>query len=352
VVFSMVDVDTARPESQTIHRILNERPDLTSGKEVVVFAFNAPYFLDATDISKLTAYYGLYSKTPAFVDVAARILFGELTPLGALPVSVPGSGYDLTQALSPEPSQVIPLRLDIPEAEQFLSETEIADALPMFEKGDTLPLVTGEIYDHNRHIVKDDTPVEFVFTTGGDGGLVQQISTVTRDGVARATYQINATGLLQIQVRSGQALTSEILLLDISSGGAVAITAIVPTPVTTQIVQPTTSPSPTPEITPSPALDERDTPDFITWLISMILIWAIAAGIYFLGQSRLSIVWGLRWGLLAAVGGILMYIYLSLGFPASQLIMSGGMVGMLSAIGAGSLAGWGIGWIWQRLFSR
>ena len=348
VVFSMLDVDEKRPESFAIHRLLEERPDLTDRKQLVTFAFNAPYFLDATDISKMTAYYGLYSKTPAFVDVAARILFGELTPLGSLPVSVSGSGYDLEQALSPEPSQVIPLHLDMPEEE---AEIE-AETLPMFEENDILPLVTGEIYDRNRHIVPDGTAVDFVFSTSGEGGLVQQIRAVTRDGVARATFQIQSTGLLQIQVRSGDARTSEILLLDISSSGAVAITAIVPTVVLTEVAQPTVEPSSTPEQTLTPEVEELTSPDFINWLVSIILIWGFSIAVFFYGQKRLSIIWGLRWGLLSAVGGLLMYIYLSLGFPGSQRTLDSGMGGILTSVGLGILAGWLVGWIWQRYTSR
>ena len=351
VVFSMLDVDEARPPSQTIHRLLEERPDLTGRKQLVTFAFNAPYFLDATDISKMTAYYGLYSKTPAFVDVAARILFGELTPLGSLPVSVSGSGYDLARALSPEPSQVIPLHLDIADEETGMG-TETSDVLPMFEENDILPLETGMIYDRNRHIVPDGTPVDFIFSTGGEGGLVQQIRAVTRDGVARASYQIQSIGLLQIQVRSGDARTSEILLLDISSSGAVAITAIVPTLAATEVVQSTVEPSPTPQQTPVPAVEERVSPDFVNWLVSILLIWGASLGIYFFGQRQLSIVWGLRWGLLAAVGGLLMYIYLSLDFPGSQRTLTSGMGGILSSVGLGVLAGWLVGWVWQRYTSR
>lgn len=352
VVFSMLDVAEARPESLAIHRLLAERPDLTNRKQLVTFAFNAPYYLDATDISKMTACYGLYSKTPGFVDVAARILFGELTPIGALPVSVPGSGYDLDQALSPEPSQVIPLHLDMPESKQAESGTEVVEILPMFEEGDILPLVTGEIYDRNRHIVPDGTPVHFIFSTGGEGGLVQQINAVAKDGVARATYQIKSTGLLQIQVSSGSAVTSEILLLDISSGGAVAITAIVPTAVKTELFEPTLVPSLTPELRVTPEIEEPASPQFFNWLASILLIWGISIGIFFLGQRMLSVVWGLRWGLLAAVGGLLMYIYLSLDFPGSRLPMSSGMGGLLSAVTLGVLAGWAVGWFWQRYITR
>ena len=348
VVFSMLDIDENRPSSLVIRRLLDERPDLTGNKQLVAFAFNAPYFLDATDISGMTAYYGLYSKTPAFVDVAARLLFGELVPLGSLPVSVVGSGYDLDYSLTPDPGQLIPLQLDVPE-EETMMETE---TLPMFEKDDILPLVTGQIYDRNRHIVPDGTPVEFVFSTGGEGGgLVQQISAETRNGVARASYQILSTGLLQIQVRSGEARTSEILLLDISSRGAVAITAIVPTPGSTEVVQPTIAPSPTPEQTPTPEVEEEPTPSFVNWLISIIVIWAFSIGIYFLGQHRAGIVWGLRWGLLAAVGGLLMYIVVSLGFPGSARVLEAGIAGLFSALLFGILAGWAVGWFWQRYIS-
>jgi beta-N-acetylhexosaminidase len=89
VVVSMLKPDSTRPETQAFQRLLSERADILRNKKIIVFAFGAPYYLDATDISKLTAYYGLYSKTAPFVDVAARILFQELVPTGALPVSVP-----------------------------------------------------------------------------------------------------------------------------------------------------------------------------------------------------------------------------------------------------------------------
>ena len=56
---------------------------------------NAPYYYDATDISAFTAYYGLYSKLPGFIEVAARILFQEISPQGNSPVSIPGVAYEL-----------------------------------------------------------------------------------------------------------------------------------------------------------------------------------------------------------------------------------------------------------------
>ncbi len=96
-----------------ISRFLRERPDLLRDKRVILFSFGAPYYFDTTTISKFTAYYALYSKQPQFVDIAARLLFQELTPLGASPVSIPGIGYDLISVLAPDPDQIIPLFLDL-----------------------------------------------------------------------------------------------------------------------------------------------------------------------------------------------------------------------------------------------
>ena len=80
VVIALADASNGQP--QIISRFLSERQDLLSNKHVILFSFGAPYYFDATDISHLTAYYALYSKQPPFIDVAARLLFQELTPAG------------------------------------------------------------------------------------------------------------------------------------------------------------------------------------------------------------------------------------------------------------------------------
>jgi len=86
IVITMLDVNENRPESLALERFLSERPDLTRDKRIIVFAANAPNYLDATDISKLTAYFGLFSKSPPFIDIAARLLFKEIAiPSGSLP---------------------------------------------------------------------------------------------------------------------------------------------------------------------------------------------------------------------------------------------------------------------------
>ncbi|HAE60322.1 MAG TPA: hypothetical protein DCG54_12660, partial [Anaerolineae bacterium] len=116
VVFSTLDLSEGRTQEETFKRFFAEKQSLLLNKRVILFAFGAPYYLDATDISNLTAYYGMYSESAPFVEVAARLLFQEITPVGASPVSIPGLGYDLISAMFPDPNQVIALSLDLPPA--------------------------------------------------------------------------------------------------------------------------------------------------------------------------------------------------------------------------------------------
>ena len=95
LVISFADVQDG--QISLLRRFFSERPNLLRNRNVILFSFTAPYYLDATDISKLTAYYALYSKQPAFVEIAARLLFQQISLQGASPVSIPDI-YDLITA--------------------------------------------------------------------------------------------------------------------------------------------------------------------------------------------------------------------------------------------------------------
>jgi beta-N-acetylhexosaminidase len=169
VVVSLADVNNN--QLSLLRRFFSERPNLIRNKNVILFSFTAPYYLDATDISKLTAYYALYSKQPAFVDVAARLLFQQIAP-GASPVSIPAVGYDLIAALSPEPSQVIPLALDISAPELTATPDLLAlpaTALPLFKIGDSIAVRAGPILDTNGRLVPDGTIARFTMSTRESG---------------------------------------------------------------------------------------------------------------------------------------------------------------------------------------
>ncbi len=220
VIINMLDAEPGEPQTTLLLRFLSERQDLLRDKRIVVFAFNAPYFLDATTISKLTAYYCLFSKSEPFVEVAARLLFRELSPTGSLPVSVPGIEYDLFTATSPDPSQVIGLSL---EMQQIPGSTAVATpeatATPSFRVGDTVTIKTSVILDHNGHPVPDGTGVRFSIVLSGEGGVVQQLDASTTQGVAGASFSIDRPGLLEISAESDPALTSVVLQLNVSSEG-------------------------------------------------------------------------------------------------------------------------------------
>jgi len=360
IIVNMLSIQASRPESQAFQRLLSEKADLLRNKRVILFAFNSPYYLDATDISKLTAFYAMYSKTPAFIETAAKVLFQELTPAGFLPVSVPGAGYDLSVATSPDPSQVIDLVLDLPSSPVPTPQVTLpvkpspsptATQPPKFRVGDTLALKTGIILDHNKNPVPDGTVVRFLFTLGAaDTSTQSQIDTITTNGVAHASFRISGAGLLQIQVVSDPALTSKLLRLDISSTGAVAITAITPTPL------PSVTPTPTQTVTPSPTLTVTPTrtplppakTDAGDWALSNLIAWGAAFGFFWLGRSQATMRWAIRWALLAVFGALVGYLFLTVNLPGSQVWMdTAGKTGTLIVSAIGAVIGWLAGVFWK-----
>jgi beta-N-acetylhexosaminidase len=319
IVLSMLDGTSSSDSSFSIlQQFLSDRPDLFLQKRLIVFAFCAPFYLDATNISKLTAYFALYSKTPQFVDAAAYLLFGELRATGASPVSIASIGYNLNQELFPDPAQIIPLEFDLPEPSTIITSTTTPEPAPPpeFRLGDVIPLRTGVILDHNGHPVPDGTPVTFVFSLGGEANSTRQ-TTYTTKGIARSTYAASAPGALEISAESEPA-KSDLLHVDIPlPGGEVA--TFTPT------LQPTLTPTPIPPTpTPTPPAAEISPqatvagPGLRDWLVAIVL-----SGIIAFGLSRLSALigqvrWGIRAGFLAFIGGMLAYTYLALRLPGSQ----------------------------------
>jgi beta-N-acetylhexosaminidase len=104
IVFAMLDYEPdLYPSSTAVKQFLREWTVGLETQNIVVMAYEAPYYLDTTEVSKLTAYYGIYSKVEAFVDASVRALFLEYAPSGQSPVTVDGVGYDLVKQLAPAP---------------------------------------------------------------------------------------------------------------------------------------------------------------------------------------------------------------------------------------------------------
>ena len=340
------------PESSALSRFLAQRPDLASQSEVVVLAFDAPYFLDSTEISKLSAYYAIYSRTGAFVDAAARALFLESPLLGAPPVSVEGIQYDLFTQTQPAADQVIELFFVIGDQIEAPSRQEpLASAI-----GDTLRLQTGAILDRNGRPVPDGTLVRFILRNRVQGTVTVLGDRPTTDGVAQLDYVLDASmgpGQFRITAESGDATVSQEVDIVIEDDAQLAI--IVPTaaPTHTPTPEPTPTATPEPTETPPPQLPTATPPlpgptEEPGWLIGLsearallgVLggLLAVAAAAFVLDRTAppplTQRVGRLLWGL---AGGLLLYNYYVLGMPgAGALAGLGSLAGLLLVLAGGA----------------
>jgi beta-N-acetylhexosaminidase len=347
IVFSMLDSNSSLPASQALKLFLARRPDLLPQKRIILFAFNAPYFLDATDISKLTAYYALYTKTPKAIETAARLLSQEIRATGSLPVTVTGVNYDLNTVTFPDPNQTIPLMLDAPGNQQPAGTTTPEPGPVTVKIGDTLPVRTGIILDHNGHPVPDNTVVRFM-VSHGEGSLPQPIEAQTVQGVARATIRVDVAGPLEVRVESEPAKNSDVLKFSTP-----------PEPITETPATPTRTPTPTLTITPSPSPTEtevaiilppppRERTNMTDWLLAILLTAVIGAVTYWFSTTIGQVRWGVRSALLTLIGGILAYSYLAIGMPGSKtLVQHTGTWGVLFFTIVGAGIGWVAAWGWR-----
>jgi beta-N-acetylhexosaminidase len=352
LVISFTDFKKSSEASTIFHRFFSEQPDLTRNKKIIGFAFNAPYYLDATDISKFTAYYAVYSKIPVYVDVAARILFQEIVPSGILPVSLTSIGYDLISATTPNPDQIIPLLVEEPGEELGSTETPSSStAAPLtYKVGDTIPLRTGVIVDHNGNPVPDGTVVRFLIDTKSTSGSIEQIETQTTNGIARTTYRIQNIGIFNIRVTADPAQISQILNLDITDAGG-QITSFEPTIAPTGFVTPTlsTDVQATPE-SQKLSNHERGMLSAGDWFLSSLIIFSIAVVLYWWGWRRQKYSWNPRIPFGSILGGYVVYFYFVIGLPgAVNGIKNTGSGLILLGVIIGCLLGGGIGYIWYRL---
>jgi len=351
VVINMLDAEPGQPQTTLLHRFLSERQDLLRDKHVVIFAFNAPFFLDATDISKVTAYYCLYSKSAPFVEVAARLLFRELTPSGTLPVSVDGIGYNLLSAITPDPAQLIEISLDMPSVSTpgVAPQTPVGPtSTPFVRVGDTLTAQTGIIVDHNGHPVPDGTDVQFKIAMNGAGGYVQQIDSVTSQGVARASFNIDRPGLLEISATSNPAIRSVVAQLNVTSEGS-SVTIITPTPIPEFTPTPTVITATPVVVVPKSPL-EQGYPGFAGWLAVVLSLLGFGLLAYWLGERLAAVRWGVRWAICVLLGGLLAYTYLAMRLPgATTYLQRGGWSGMMGVVLLGAAAGFGGAYAWFRL---
>jgi hypothetical protein len=203
-----------RPVSGAAKRLLDSPPVDLRNKNVVAIAYNVPYHLDSTEISKLAAYFAVYSKTDDAIAAGWRALFGDVTPKGHSPVSVSGIFYNVADAVRPDASQDIPVTVYGQDA------SNVAD-------GRNIALVAGPIVDNNGNRVADGTPVSF--SLAKDGGAPVAAAGETAGGMATVTLALSGRGKYAASA-SVHGITSPPLAITVGDGGSGAVPTLAPQP--------------------------------------------------------------------------------------------------------------------------
>jgi len=322
-----------------VRRFLSEYADELRGPQLVVIAYDAPYYLDATEISKLGAYYAAYSRTEPFIEASVRALFGEFAPTGSPPVNVSGINYDLLDKIVPNPNQIITVELTEP-----VGEGTPTVAPPQIKVGDELSLKTSIIVDHNGHPIPDGTPVQFILTYPQEG-LERSVTAISESGVAQSTVTLERTGQLEVFIQSEAYPRTLVFQITIQEGESATIIPVTVTPSPTEPLPTLTNtpeanaplqntPAPTPSLEPtvSPA-GKDDHVNAVDLLLALISIAAMSGAIYFMARIKnLSASETLRMTLWCFTGGLALYLGYAIKLPGAVWLHA--QVGRLAVVGA------------------
>lgn len=350
LVVASLDQNENRPYSLALSRLLSERQDLLRNKRIIVFALGAPYYLDATNISKISAFIALYNHFPPSLDVAARILLNEFPAFpGSLPVSVPGINYDLITATSPDPTVPFTVYVGQTADENISTQTpDATQAVPVFHLEDQIVLTTSIILDHNGNPVPDGTPVTFYVSSEGTTRALPQVTTSA--GSAITSFFVESGSDLSVYAESSGAL-SQTIKISILGDGSLSSTQ---TDIPAQITQ---SPQPTTDveagILDNEAKSPTNTPSlWIIWIVSITLTMLVALAAYQAGAGSGLVRWGIRWSLASVIAGLAVYNFVLLGLPGADRLFPKGitLLGLGTAVLIGALVGWLVAYLYQRLF--
>lgn len=365
IIFAMLD--QTGENSRALNNFLAQRPDLVRERRVVVFSFNAPYYLDSTEITQLAALFGLYSHNEAAIDTAVRALFQELQFAGAAPVNIPGASYDLFRQTQPAADQIIGLSVTNLDTDSATADEPFAVTV-----GDTLRLKTGVILDNNGNPVPDGTVVRFRQRdrVAGVENIIDEVSTM--GGIAQLDYVLESRtegGQFRIVAEADAATISQeidIMVGATGSGGGAQISIIDPTPQPT----PTEMPLPTPTVTITfPATDAPEPTSTLSqtavppeepgirielsefWLLTAVFTGLlVSSGAAFtLGrQQNASLAHQIGWPLWTMIGGLLAYIYFKLELPGTAGLSDMGTFTGFLITATGGLAGLLLYWMRRR----
>ena len=200
IVFAFLERDPALfPNSEALKDFLGRGPALFNlrDKQIVVFAYNSPYHLDAGELRNVDLFVALYTKIEPALRTSLRILFQDPSAVrdvggGRLPVDYVYGDlllYDLSREVAADPSQSVQVVVE-PEEVAPGEEFTVGLAAPMQAR--------------NGHRVPDGTSVVFTLTLPDETQLER--SAVTSSGLAEVTFRISEDGQdgdLTITVESG-----------------------------------------------------------------------------------------------------------------------------------------------------
>lgn len=360
VVFGLLEESNEREESRALERLLEEQPALLQDKNIIVFALGAPVYLDATEVSKVSAYYALYGKHTLMADIAARLLFQEISAPGAPPINVSGIGYELISAMSPDPERIIPISAsEIPlngESEAPSGETELEateETVLALEAGDRINISAGPILDQNGNPVPDNTPVEFAISINDeDSALTRNLQGTSSNAIATVTYSIESEGTLQISASAGDpAASSDILLFEVvginPEGLALQATELSPTPTSSGELAQSEGSDAEEAAVMLPRLQLAD------WFLSVLVSFFMALLAFQIGSSVSNVRKGVQWGYAALIGGLVSTSYMALNFPGSEALFTRWAAWGIAAITVLAAAlGWLLAWLAAEFGAR
>jgi len=351
IIIASLGLSSARPYSGALTRFLSERQDLLQDKNIILFSFGAPYYLDATNISKISAYFALFTKLPSSLDVAARILFKEFPNLpGSLPVSVPGINYDLISATSPDPNQ--PFVIYVGTKSDLISSSEPApntSTPPVYRIEDLIDLHTDIILDHNGNPVPDGTPVNFILTSQGISSPLPQVTTV--DGSASTSFLVQDPDNIIVHAESSLASSISIEISILGDTENIEVEENDETPEIIPEVSPTSTGVENNPDAPSSADLVSTNLVWRSWLFSLILMGIVSVLAYRFGAISGTVRGGIIWGISSLIGGLFFYNYTLLNLPGIELLFPNG-ISTLSVgitVGIGSLTGWASVFVFQQM---
>lgn len=198
IVFALTEYNPqSYPASGAVKRFLDTLPIDVRNKHLIGIAYNSPYHLDSTQISKLAAYFALYNKTEPAIDIGFEAMFGDARPRGAPPVSVSGIFYRVEDAVQPDPEQALRVSVFGQDADAVADTGEVG-------------LVAGPVVDRNGHPVPDGTDVSFALTKS-EGGTVSGTAT-TNDGLAGVALALDGRGRYTAQASVGSIVSSPLAI--------------------------------------------------------------------------------------------------------------------------------------------